>query len=127
MVTVDRALKRLVARRRRLSPELDLEAEVGAEVDAALSEYAAGNMKAADARTIEDVMGLNALEFFRLCHLPADHPAQEARRAAHATGWRMMPNDYASDDPERLAWDAEKLKDSRNDGHGWRDGIADDW
>jgi hypothetical protein len=45
LATVDRALKRLVARRRRLSPDLDLEAEMGAEVDAALSEYVDQSMK----------------------------------------------------------------------------------
>jgi hypothetical protein len=93
LATVDRALKRLVARRRRLSPDLDLEAEMGAEVDAALSEYVDQSMKGQDARSAEDVMGLNALEYYRLCHLPAEHPAQKARAAAHETGWKMMPND----------------------------------
>lgn len=58
LATVDRALKRLVARRRRLSPALDLEAELGDEVDAALAEYDDGRMRAADARSAADVMNL---------------------------------------------------------------------
>jgi hypothetical protein len=58
LATVDRALKRPVARRPRLSPALDLEAESGAEVDAALAEYDDGRMRAADALSAADVMNL---------------------------------------------------------------------
>lgn len=45
-------------KRRRLSPVLDLEAELGAEVDAALAEYDDGRIRAADARSAADVMNL---------------------------------------------------------------------
>lgn len=113
LATVDRALKRLVKQQRRLSPQDDLEAELGAEVDAALAVYAGGSMKAADARTAEDIKGLNDLEFFRMRHLPADHPAQVACAALFETGWRRPP--------------VEPLHDPRDDGQSWRAGIADEW
>jgi Homeodomain-like domain len=86
VATVDRALKRLVTAP--WEEGLDDEEEFGGQLDAALARYADGSMACADARTPEDVAQLNDLEYFRLGHLPPDHPAKVANGELMAAGWR---------------------------------------
>jgi hypothetical protein len=86
---------------------------VDAELDEMLTKYASG-MKGHDARTAEDIKALNELEFWRMRHLPADHPAQQACMALFETGWTRPQPEHAH-------------RVTRDDGRGWREGISDDW
>jgi DNA-binding CsgD family transcriptional regulator len=58
------------------------------ELDAALAGYANPDMLADDARTPADVAALDSLQYYRLRHLPPDHPARDAWRQAVAAGYR---------------------------------------
>ena len=106
MATVDRALKRLVARERRLDKEL------GDDTDAALARHDDDRMHCEDVRMAEDVERLNDLELYRLGFLPADHPAYRAVEDAYASGWRwpvspepVFPiGDGVLDWRERASW-----------------------
>jgi IS30 family transposase len=68
LATVDRALKRLAARM------ADDEDEDFVGPDAALAQY--DGLRCEDVTKPEQVAELNALELFRLGHLPPDHPAR---------------------------------------------------
>jgi hypothetical protein len=81
--------------------EAAVDAELDVEMGAVLAKYSDGGMRGEDARTAEDVIGLNRLEFFRMRHLPAE--PQVACLALFASGWRPPP--------------VEPLPDPRDGGH----------
>jgi len=95
LATVDRARKRLEARRER-------ELEAGEERDCAARDD--GGLDFEDCRTPEDVMRLDDLQLFRLMRrgcLPDDHPAVKALAEAHERGFRWPksePTDPVSSD-----------------------------
>ncbi len=82
LATVDRALKRLVARERRLDEEL------ADDVDAVLARYDEQSLHAEDVTRPEQIPQLNDLEWFRLGHLRMDHPARRAAELAAAARYR---------------------------------------
>lgn len=88
LATVDRARKRLEARRER-----ERELEAGDEMDCAARDD--GGLDFEDARTPEDIARLDDLQIYRLTHsrgyLPDDHPAVLALDKAHAAGFRWPP------------------------------------
>jgi hypothetical protein len=86
------------------------DAESDVESAALLSKLEAG-LSCEDLTEPEQIPQLNALELFRLGHLPADHPAHAAVEAAHEAGWRWPVREPASFpvgdgvlDRERAGW-----------------------
>ena len=69
--------------------------ELDSETAALLAKYD-GGMSCEDARTAEDIKRLNDLEYYRLRHLPMDHPARVAWHEAHATGWKRPEPELAA-------------------------------
>jgi hypothetical protein len=90
------SVARIVAKYEAAQEAVDSGDDLNSEYAALVSKYGDGGMKAADARTAEDIKGLNELEFFRMRHLPADHPAQVACAALFETGWRRPPVEPAA-------------------------------
>jgi hypothetical protein len=81
VATVDRALKRLVH-----APWADGEFE--ADLDVALARYDDDGLRHEEVESVEDIIRLNALEYFRLRNLPLDDPRRELWGAALASGWQ---------------------------------------
>ncbi len=82
LATVDRALKRLVARQLMLA----------GEVDKALARYADDGLRAEEVTSPEDIERLSDLEFWRLGFLPPSHPARQADSTAALYGYqRQIP------------------------------------
>jgi hypothetical protein len=83
------SVARIVAEYEAAQEALDSGEDLNSEHAALVAKYSDGGMKADDVRTVEDVRSLNALEYYRLGHLPgADHPGRVAWAEARATGYR---------------------------------------
>jgi hypothetical protein len=90
------SVARIVAEYEAAREVVDSGEDLNSEYAALVAKYGDGGMKGEDARTAEDIRGLNELEFFRMRHLPADHPAQVACAALFETGWRRPPVEAAT-------------------------------
>lgn len=106
--TVQHVLRR--EQKLRQQRQQSLEREFGAELDAALAKYDDPALLAHEVKTVEDIARLNDLEYYRLRHLPLDHPVRAVWGLAVKQGYRR-PEPHTG----RVCSD---------DGPSWRQGAA---